>query len=374
MIQPKIAIIHDWLYINGGAEKVLEQIINAFPDADLYSLLEFLPENEKKFLQNKPVTTSFIQKLPFAKRYFRNYFPFMPFAIEQFDLSSYDIIISSSYAMAKGVLTHSEQFHICYCHSPVRYAWDLYHQYVKEANLHKGLKGFMARLALHYLRLWDVSTANKVDHFIANSHFISKRIKRVYRRNSTVVYPPVDVTNFELCTDKEDFYLTASRFVPYKRIDLIVEAFSHLPDKKLIVIGDGPDFKKIASKNYPNITFLGHVPFGELKSYMQRARAFVFAAKEDFGIVPVEAMACGTPVIAFGSGGVLETVVDNETGVFFNNQTTESLIDAIERFEKIKFDHIAIRNHSLQFSKELFLEKFKTLTLDQYQKFLRYNS
>lgn len=372
----KIAIIHDWLYTNGGAEKVLEKIIEAYPNADVFSLVEFVPDKDKGFLKGKKVRTSFIQKLPLAGRNFRNYFPLMPFAIEQFDLSEYDIIISSSYAMAKGVLTHSEQFHICYCHSPVRYAWDLYHQYIKEAGLHKGFKGLLAKISLHYLRLWDVSTANKVDHFVANSNFISKRIKRVYRRNSTVVYPPVNIKDFELFTQKEDFYLTASRFVPYKRIDLIVDSFAQMADKKLIVIGEGPDFKKITSKKYPsNIEFLGYQSFDKLKFYMQRAKAFVFAAKEDFGIVPVEAMACGTPVIAYGAGGCLETVIENETGMIFKSQTVDSLIETIKKFEnEANFDALKIRAFAEKFSSERFTIELKEVVSKQYEKFKIYNS
>ena len=228
----KIAVVCDWLVTYAGAEKVLEQILNVFPEADLFALVDFLPENNRAFIKNKKVTTSFIQKLPKAKNKYRNYLPLMPLAIEQLDVTDYDIVISSSHCVAKGVITSPNQVHISYVHSPIRYAWDLQHQYLKESGLNKGLKGWLAKAILHYIRLWDYRTANNVDYFIANSNFIAKRIWKCYRRKAKVIYPPVDVESFELCEKKEDFYLTASRMVPYKKMDLIVEAFSKMPDKK----------------------------------------------------------------------------------------------------------------------------------------------
>ena len=304
----KVAIVCDWLVTYAGAEKVLEQILNIFPEADIFALVDFLDEDNRSFIKNKKVVTSFIQKLPKAKIKYRNYLPLMPLAIEQLDVTTYDLVISSSHCVAKGVITGPNQIHISYVHSPIRYAWDLQHQYLKESGLIKGVKGKIAKAILHYMRMWDVRTANGVDFFIANSEFIAKRIKKCYRREAAVIYPPVDVEAFKMREEKEDFYLTASRMVPYKKMDLIVEAFSRMPDKKLVVIGDGPDFGKIKSKATNNITLLGYQPFGVLKDYMQKAKAFVFAAEEDFGITPVEAQACGTPVIAFGKGGALETV------------------------------------------------------------------
>ncbi len=357
----KIAIVHDWLVIYAGGERVLEQILLLYPDADIYSLIDFLPHDERSFILNKKVNTSFIQHLPFAKKRYREYLLLMPLAIEQFDLSEYDLIISSSHAVAKGVLTNSNQLHICYCHTPIRYAWDLYHQYLKETGLSKGLKGLIAKLILHYIRLWDFTTVHRVDYFIANSQYISGRIKRIYGRDPTVIYPPVDIENFRLWTKKEDFYLTASRMVPYKKIDLIVEAFSKMPEKRLVVIGDGPDFKKIKSKAAKNIELPGYQPVNALKDYMQRAKAFVFAAEEDFGITPLEAQACGTPVIAYGKGGVLETVMENKTGLFFKEQTVESLTQTIKEFEKRldKFDYNEIRRNAERFGTERFKEEFK---------------
>lgn len=336
---PKVALIHDWLVVYAGAEKVLEQMLAIWPDADVFSLVDFVPEKERAFLKGKTVHTSFIQKLPFAKTKYRAYLPLMPLAIEQLDLSAYDIIISSSHAVAKGVLTSPSQLHISYIHSPIRYAWDLQHQYLRESGLTKGFKSFMARALLHYIRLWDLRTANGVDVMVANSRFVGKRIHKVYRRESEVIYPPVDTQNFTLRHDKDDFYLTASRMVPYKMIPAIVEAFAAMPDKKLVVVGDGPEMARIRALAGPNVQILGHQPFATLKDLMQRAKAFVFAAEEDFGITPVEAQACGTPVIAYGKGGALETVRGvgdraNPTGTFFYEQTPTAIAQAVRQFEE----------------------------------------
>ncbi|MDO9207317.1 MAG: glycosyltransferase family 4 protein, partial [Sulfuricurvum sp.] len=269
----KIAIIHDWLTVYAGAEKTLEQILKLYPQADIFTIIDVLPEKNRPFLEEHNITTSFIQKLPFAQSKYRNYLPLMPLAVEQFDLSDYDLVISSSHAVAKGVITGPDQHHICLCYSPIRYAWDLQHQYLRESGLDSGVKGWIARYMLHKIRLWDSRTANGVDDFIAISHFIARRIWKVYRRESTVIYPPVDVEAFELYEKKEDFYLTASRMVPYKKIDLIVEAFSAMPDKKLIVIGDGPDFEKIKAKAGANVLLMGYQPFEVLRDTMQRAKA-----------------------------------------------------------------------------------------------------
>ncbi|MEW5992854.1 MAG: glycosyltransferase family 4 protein, partial [Candidatus Zixiibacteriota bacterium] len=337
----RVAIVHDWLVTYAGAERVLEAMLDCFPDAELFSLVDFMPPAQRGFIQNKAVTTSFIQKLPFARRKYRNYLAWMPLAVEQFDLSGYDLVISSSHAVAKGVLTDPDQLHICMCYSPIRYAWDLQHQYLREAGLERGIKGWVAKWILHRIRLWDARTANGVDEFIAISNFIARRIWKVYRRESSVIYPPVDVGSFPLQEAKEDFYVTASRMVPYKKIDLIVEAFSAIPERRLVVIGDGPDFDKIRAKAGPNVELLGFKEQAVLRDYLQRARAFVFAAEEDFGIAPLEAQACGTPVIAYGKGGALETVVgmgrgdDGQapTGIFFDRQSVDSLRQAVDLFE-----------------------------------------
>jgi len=360
----KIAIVHDWLVTYAGAERVLEQMLICYPYADLFSVVDFIPDGQRGFIKNKPVTTSFIQKLPFAKNKYRQYLLLMPLAVEQFDLSSYDIVISSSHAVAKGVLTGPDQLHLCMCYSPIRYAWDMQHQYLRESGLDKGIKGWLAKCILHKIRNWDLRTANGVDSFIAISHFIKKRIWKVYRRESIVIYPPVDIGAFSLNEKKEDFYLTASRMVPYKKIDLIVEAFATMPDKQLVVIGDGPDFKKIKSKARDNVVLLGYQDHNVLKNYMQRAKAFVFAAEEDFDIAPLEAQACGTPVIAFGKGGALETVrgldSDQPSGVFFLEQTVHSICEAINQFElnQSRILPAVCRNNALKFAPERFRLEF----------------
>lgn len=329
----KIAIICDWLVTYAGAERVLEQMLEVFPEADLFALVDFVPEEQRGFLHGKQPRTTFIQHLPGARKHYRQYLPLMPLAIEQLDLSGYDVVLSSSHCVAKGVLTGPDQLHISYVHSPIRYAWDLQHQYLHEAGLEHGLKSWLARIILHYMRIWDTRTANGVDAFIANSQFIARRIRKVYGREAEVIYPPVDISKFNLCTEKEDYYLTASRMVPYKKMKLIVEAFNQMPDKNLVVIGTGPEYAKTKAIAGPNITMMGYQPDDVLQDKMQHAKAFVFAAEEDFGITPVEAQACGTPVIAYGRGGALETVKDGETGCFFPEQTKESIIEAVKNFD-----------------------------------------
>jgi glycosyltransferase involved in cell wall biosynthesis len=375
-VKLRIAIVHDWLVTYAGAEKVLEQMLNVFPDAELFSIVDFIPQDQRGFIHNKKVQTSFIQKIPGAKKRYRNLLPLMPLAIEQFDLSKYDLVLSSSHAVAKGVLTGPDQIHISYVHSPIRYAWDLQHQYLKESGLDSGPKGLLTKWLLHKIRLWDYRTSNGVDHFVSNSKFISKRIKKVYGRDSQVLYPPVDVSRFEFKENKEDFFITASRMVPYKKIDLIVEAFTKMPDKKLVVIGDGPDFNKIKSKAGANVELLGYQSSETLIDFMQRAKAFVFAAEEDFGITPVEAQACGTPVIALGKGGALETVKGygiskNPTGVFFTKQEISDIVSAVNKFENIKteINLSDCRKNAISFSEEVFRENLKKvvkeITTDQ---------
>lgn len=367
--------MHDWLVVYGGAEKVLEQLIKLYPDAEIFCIVDFIPAEKRTFLHNKIVNTSFIQNLPFAKRIYRSYLPIMPYAIEQFDLSAYDLIISSSYAVAKGVIIGPNQLHICYCHSPIRYAWDLQYQYLRESNLDHGIKGLLAKYCLHKIRIWDSRTSNGVDAYIANSKFISKRIYKIYRRNSTIIYPPVDVDTFFMSDQKEDYYLTASRMVSYKRMDLIVEAFSKMPQKKLVVIGDGPEYKKIYKKASKNIIMLGYQSNESLRHYMQHAKAFVFAAQEDFGIIPIEAQACGTPVVAYAKGGALETVrgldKQNPTGVLFEEQSASSIIEAINTLEK-KYSAITPLNCRLnaeKFSSDRFFIELSLFIKKQIENF-----
>ncbi|NLP61622.1 glycosyltransferase family 4 protein [Paraburkholderia sacchari] len=360
----RVALVHDWFTAYAGSEKVVEQILQVFPHADLYSVVDFFPESQRSALGGKHATTSFIQHLPRARRAFRNYLPLMPLAIEQFDLSSYDLVISSSHAVAKGVLTGPDQVHVSYVHSPIRYAWDLQHQYLSEAGLERGIKSWIARALLHYMRIWDQRTANGVDAFIANSAFVGRRIRKAYGSEAVVVYPPVDVERFELCTQHEDFYLTASRMVPYKRVPLIVEAFSAMPSRRLVVIGEGPDLARASAAAAGNVTLLGYQPDEVLVDYMQRARAFVFAAEEDFGISVVEAQACGTPVIALGRGGVREIVIDSpdperSTGLFFGEQSVASIVDAVERFEQHQaFRPDVCRRNAMRFTTDRFRREF----------------
>ena len=378
----KIAIIADWLTTYAGSERVLEQMIACYPQADVFAVVDFVPEESRGFLQGKQPVTTFIQKLPGAKRFARHYLPLMPLAVEQLDLSGYDLILSSSHAVAKGVIVGPDQLHVSYVHSPIRYAWDLQHQYLKESGLDKRAIGWLARWFLHKIRLWDVRTQFGVDEFLANSRFIARRIHRVYGRGATVIYPPVDVDAFSLSESKDNFYLTASRMVPYKRMDLIVEAFAAMPDKTLVVIGDGPDFEKIQAKATPNVRLMGYQPFSVLRDHMQRAKAFVFAAEEDFGITPVEAQACGTPVIAFGKGGALETVrgldaVDSmPTGVFFDAQSVSSMVDAVRRFElsQAQFAPAAIRQHAEQFSVANFRDRYMRFVDDAWGRWCSANN
>jgi glycosyltransferase involved in cell wall biosynthesis len=354
----RVAVVHDWLVTYGGAERVLEQILDQYPHADLFTLCDYLPEEHRGFLKGRQIHTSFLQHLPRARAKYRSYLALMPLAIERFDLRGYDLVISSSFAVAKGVITGPDQLHVCMCYSPMRYAWDLTHQYLHEAKLTKGVRGLLAHWLLHRMRLWDARTANGVDEFIAISQYIARRIMKVYRRPSTVIYPPVDVERFTLREQKENFYLAASRLVPYKRIDLIVEAFSRMPDRKLVVIGDGPDFKKIRRLAGPNVHLMGAQATDVLCDHMQRARGFLFAAEEDFGIVPVEAQACGTPVIAFRRGGQTETIVEGETGLFFAEQEPDCLIDAVQRFEKHQFAPHRIRRNAVRFARVRFKREF----------------
>ncbi|HEV3427836.1 MAG TPA: glycosyltransferase family 4 protein [Paraburkholderia sp.] len=360
----RVAVVHDWLVSYAGSEKVLEQIIKLWPQADLFSIVDFFPEQHRDALGGKHANTSFIQRLPRAKKSFRAYLPLMPLAVEQFDLSGYDLVISSSHAVAKGVLTGPHQVHVSYVHSPIRYAWDLQHQYLAEAGMQRGAKSWLARTVLHYLRIWDQRTAHGVDTFVANSDFVARRIRKAYGSDAKVIYPPVDIERFELSVQHEDFYLVASRMVPYKRIPLLVEAFAAMPQRRLVVIGDGPDFERAKALATPNVKLLGYQPDSVLVDYMQRARAFVFAAEEDFGISVVEAQACGTPVIAFGRGGVRETVIDSEdpdraTGLFFNEQTVASVVDALGRFEARALMRPEVcRQNAQRFSMERFRREF----------------
>jgi glycosyltransferase involved in cell wall biosynthesis len=334
----RIAIVHDWLVGYAGGERVLEQIIACYPTADLFTVVDFVPAEQRGFLGGRPVTTSFIQHLPFARRHYRSYLGLMPLAVEQFDLTGYDVVISSSHAVAKGVITGPDQPHICYVHSPMRYAWDQQHQYLRQSRTDRGLKGAYARWLLSRLRQWDARTANGVDKFIANSHYIARRIRKAYRREAEVIPPPVDTELFRPGGERGEAFLVASRQVPYKRIDLIAAAFARLPDLRLVISGAGPEHARVraAAAGAANIDFLEPCSPREMVQRMQAARGFVFAGEEDFGIVMAEAQACGTPVIALDRGGAREIVTGLgapvPTGVLFREQSVEGVMAGVRDF------------------------------------------
>jgi glycosyltransferase involved in cell wall biosynthesis len=364
----RVAVVHDWLVAYGGAERTLARILECYPQAELFTLVDFLPTRERDFLGDRPVHHSFLQRLPFARRRYRSFLPLMPLAVESFDVSGFDLVISSSFCVAKGVLTGPDQLHVSYVHSPMRYAWDLQHQYLREHGLERGVRGFVTRGLLHKLRTWDLRTANGVDQFISNSDFVARRIWKTYRRDARVIYPPVDTEFFQpAAREREDYYLTAGRLVPYKCTRLIIEAFARLPERRLVVIGDGPELKKLRALAGSNVTMLGQQPDTVVREHMQRARAFVFAALEDFGIAPVEAQACGTPVIAYGRGGVTESVVEGKSGIFFHEQTVDSVLGAIQQFERrlTRFNPAEIRATALRFGAERFKQQFRACVEEQ---------
>ncbi len=367
----KKAIIHDWYAQYRGGERCVASITDIWSDFDYYTLVNTMDkEGCDKVFKGKQPYTSFIEKLPFGKKKYRSYLPFFPLAIEQFDLSDYDLIISSSSCVAKGVLTRQDQLHISYVHSPVRYAWDLYFQYLKESGFNKGLKGLIARYFLHKLRIWDVITANRPDFYIANSKYVAGRIKKVYNKEAKVIYPPVETNMFDISDETQDYYVTCSSLVPYKKVDIIVQAFREIGEK-LIVIGDGPEYKKISKIKSKNTELVGYLDSESKIEILKKAKAFIFAADEDFGISPIEAQACGVPVIAYAKGGVLETVkgffasekveISDRTGIYYKEQTVESLLEAIRFFKTIQqsFNKKSIRKHAESFSKERFEQEFK---------------
>lgn len=350
------AIVYDWLVESAGGEKALEAIYELYP-SPIYTLVHNQKTFKSTFL-TKGIHTSFIQKMPFGSSCYRYYLPFFPLAIEQFDVRDYHVVISLSHAVAKGVLTHPDQLHLCYCFTPMRYAWDLMHCYLERAGIWQ--RGF-ARFALHYLRNWDIASLNRVDHFVAISHYIARRIRKLYGREASVIYPPVDVERFCIQDKKEEYFITVSRLVPYKRVDLIVKAFSYLPQHKLLVIGSGPEMKKIKQLATKNVEILGYQPDEIMRSYVAKAKGFIFAAEEDFGICVLEAQAAGVPIIALGKGATLETVIENQTGVFFEKQQVASLLDAIACFEKKEFDPNKIYQHAQKFSRKRFHAEFRAL-------------
>lgn len=374
----KYALVHEWLTpkATGGSELVVKEILEIIK-ADVYALIDFESSNPQSYLYQRQIGSTFLQKFPWAREGVQKYLPFLPIAIEQLDLRGYDIILSSSHAVAKGVITSPDQMHVCYCHTPMRYAWDMTFDYLESSKMGQGIPGIFTRYLLHYLRHWDTISANRVDYFIANSQHTARRIWRCYRRHAEVIYPPVDIARFNLKSEKKDFYLTVCRLVSYKQVGIIVEAFNQL-GSNLIIIGTGPELTKLQEIAKPNITFLGWQPAATVEEYMADAKAFVYAACEDFGIALVEAQACGTPVIAYRAGGALETVRDIEqefnsaTGLFFDQQTAISLIDGVRRFEskQKEFRPEIGRLNALKFSPNDFQQRYLTYIEDCYQRFL----
>jgi glycosyltransferase involved in cell wall biosynthesis len=363
------AIIHEWLVTLAGAESVLQSIHKLYPGR-IYTLFHD-PEGVKGSPWEHPdIRTSMLQRLPFASKHHRAFLPLFPMAIEQFDLRQHDLIISSSYAVAKGVLNSSEQLHICYCHSPMRYVWDLTFEYLEASDITRGLKSFLVRGIFHYIRMWDTISAMRVNEFVANSYYIAHRIQKCYNRPAKVIYPPVDVDRFSISTNRDKYFVTISRLVPYKRVDVIVQAFNELK-LPLLVIGDGPALPKLKKLAEKNVTFLGHLPPEEMDGHLKKARAFIFSAEEDFGIVNVEAQACGVPVIAFGRGGALETVEQDVTGVFFYNQDAPSIVDAVREFldKEDRFDPQIIREHAKRFPRSRFEYEFKKFVDEAWEEF-----
>lgn len=368
----KVAIVQEWLVTVGGSDKVVKAILDVFPDADIYTLVAKKDVCDELGIPWEKVHTSFIQKMPLGTKKHRAYLPLFPFAIEQFDLRGYDVIISSSHCVAKGILTKADQLHICYCHSPIRYCWDMYNEYLEESHLDKGFKSWLVRLMLHPIRQFDAIAGNRVDYYISNSDYVGQRIRKTYRRKATTIHPNIDISNFELCNDKQDYYLASSRLVAYKKIDTIIEAFNKMPDKKLVVIGGGPNLEAYRKLAKDNVTVMGYQPFDVLKEKMQHAKAFVFAADEDFGMIPIEAQSCGTPVIAYGHGGSLETVNGGKTGLFFNEQTPEAIVEAVNKFESMGSQPFApadCRQWAEGFSEERFKREIKEFVEEKYEEF-----
>ena len=377
----KYALIHEWLTpkATGGSELVVEEILK-YINADLYALIDFQSTNPKSYLYQRNIGTTFLQHFPLARSGVQKYLPLLPIAIEQLDLRQYDVILSSSHAVAKGIITSPHQIHICYCHTPMRYAWDLTWDYLEGDRKGQGVTGIITKYLLHRLRQWDVISANRVDYFLANSHHTARRIWRCYRRKATVIYPPVEVERFQklvkVRSPKPEIYLTVCRLVSYKKVALIIEAFNRL-QKPLVVIGEGSQIKQMRALAQSNVQILGWQPSNILEEYMTKARAFVYAACEDFGIALVEAQACGVPVIAYKQGGAAETVKDirifpqTGTGLLFSEQTVDSIMSAVETFEKYQ-NQITVEQCCLQaskFSPTIFKKSYLEF-VDQYsQKF-----
>ena len=373
----RIAVVHDWLIDFAGAEHVLAEILRCFPRADLLALLDHMPEPERAALGGRRADTTFMQRLPGVTSVLRYYLPLMPLAIEQLDVTDYDLVISSSHAVAKGVIVSPDALHVSYIHSPMRYAWDQQFNYLRGEGAASGLKGALLRWVLHRLRIWDYRSAAGVDRFVANSGFVARRILKAYRRDAEVIYPPVDTDFFSPRGNRDRYYITVSRLMPYKRVDILVDAFARMPERGLRVIGSGPEYRSLKAAAPPNVEFLGQLSKEAVLAQLQRARAFLFTAVEDFGIAPVEAMACGTPVIALRRGGAAETVAGLEsaepTGVFFEEQSADAVVQAVEKFEKCSatISADACRKRALRFSAQRFRGEFTAFVERAYAEWSR---
>ncbi len=362
----KVALIHDYLIQYGGAERVLESLCEIFPHAPIFTVAYDDKLTNQKF-KNKKIYTSFLQNIPFINSHHRAYPLLMPMAIEKFDFSDYDLVISDSHSYAKGIITDPKTLHITYCHTPMRYAWDDCHRHIREFEYSKIIKKFLP-FGISYLRIWDSISSDRPDHYIANSNFVSKRIKKYYKKNSTVIHPPVNIENFYISDSLEDYFLIVGRALPYKRFDIAIKAFNKL-GVPLKIIGKGPEIEKLKKISNSNIEFLGYIEDKETANYYSKCQAFIFPSEEDFGITPLEAMASGRPVIAYKSGGALETVIDNKTGIFFEKQNTESIMEAIEKFKKTKFNSEKIREHTQKFAKENFKKNMSDFIKKEYTNF-----
>lgn len=366
LADPRIHYVHEWLTEWGGSEDVTCAMLRAVPGEALHATIDFLASDQRARFGRVPIHTTFLQRLPRVRTRFWNYLPLTPLAVETHDLRGAQLVVSSSHAFAKGVLTTGEQLHVSYVHSPMRYAWDLHHQYLEDYGLERGAKGLLARYIFHRLRQWDRQTANNVDLFLANSRHVQRRVWRAYRRPSVVLHPPVATTRFAFEERKEDYYVTVSRLVSYKKVDLMLEAFRAMPKRSLVVIGDGPEASRLQAMCPPNVKLLGYQPHEVVQRHLAGARAFLFAAHEDFGISPVEAQACGTPVIAYGVGGAAETVRDlrtreRPTGLLFAQQTAKSLQAAVEDFDDARIEPRDCRQWAEDFDESRFRSRFASL-------------
>lgn len=362
----KVALVHDFLYQDGGAERVLEALHEMWPEAPIYTLFH----NKKKIQRFKhaDVRESFLKYLPFGRTYYRWYLPLMPYATEKYDLSEYDVVISSASAFAKGILTKPETLHICYCHTPTRYLWTDTHEYIEDLRLNSLIKKALLPRLIHKLRLWDKMSVDRVDQFIANSRSVQQRIKKYYRRDSDIIYPPVDIGEYTISDRQEDYFVTGGRIVPYKRFDLVVEVFNRL-GTPLKIFGDGPELETLKKQAKSNIEFLGRISEEEKYQLLSKARAFIHPQLEDFGITPLESMACGRPVIAYGTGGATETVIPQKTGVLFFDQTWEALLHAIVSFDETQFNPREIRAWAERFDKEKFKAQMKQYVERRFEEF-----